>query len=174
MAIPIVPVVVGIVLFAMAGGRKRGTRPPYLPPSDKIAAGPGGGGGAPPPNGDFVPGDPCPVGAQEAGGYDEQGNCVIFWNEQTRLAFEQVATEIQAEKGYTLAELCAPDQEIPGEGWVINPKKVTVTRLALGRLYGMTPQFWPPNDQSPYWIEATWGRAMGAMNALVCGQLPGT
>lgn len=174
MAFPIVPVVVGLVLFAMAGGRKRGTpQPPFLPPSGKIAAAPPGEPPSPP-DGDFVPGAPCPAGADEAGGYDEQGNCVIFWNAQTRAAFEQVATEIQAEKGYTLAELCAPDQEIPGEGWVVNPKKAAVIRLALGRLYGMTPQFWPPNDQSPYWIDATWERAMGAMNALVCGYLPGT
>jgi hypothetical protein len=126
---------------------------------------------APPAGGDFEPGAPCPsdvLQPGEYGGYDENGNCVVFWNSETRAAFAATAVEIQNEKGYSIEEMCQPGEFVPGQGTVA-PLMEEVKKLALSRLYGVSATFWPPQDASPYWIHSTWDSAAGAMLYDVCG-----
>ncbi len=175
MPLPIIPILIGgLVLLAAAGKKKgggngNGGRPPHLPPGHgRVTIGPGGpppddGGGGP------APGAPCAgLPAGEYGGYDEQGNCVIFWDENTRDILVQAAGQIIGEKGYTMEQVCAPDEQDVEGNWVLNPKREEVTRQALGRIYEVTPNYWPPVEDSPYWIGATWNAGSAAVRQDLC------
>lgn len=169
MAFPIIPAIIGALVLMAAGGKKKGGRPPFLPPSDRLTWLPPDQ--APPAEGGFTPGAPCPgevLQPGEYGGYDESGNCVVFWNSDTRSAFAQTALQIQAEKGYTMDEMCAGGDFIPGQG-TVNPILEQMKKLTLSALYGVTATYWPPQDASPYWIKATWQSANAAMLYDVCG-----
>lgn len=175
MPLPIVPILIGaLVLLAGRGGKKNG-KPPDVPPGHRLPVCRAANGGAecgPGAAGDWVAGEPCPLdqlGPGEFGAFDHDGGCVIFWTPATRDAFAAQAQAILQERGIAMEDACAPDEQLPNGDWLANPHKSEVLRFTLARLYQSNAAYWPPVEESPFWIHKVWALGQATFEQELCG-----
>jgi len=199
MALPIIPIMLGLALFAFASKKRTGssgggdngggdnggggTGDPDPPdPGSGGGGGPGGistgrgdgtdqGGGGP---GAQTPGTPCPSGPNEHAVWNENGECQVYWDDGVKVAVIQEARKVWEGKG-SPGDICAPDEYIEVyDEWVPNPRLHDVAAAALATAYGVAPSVFPPTEGSPHWVQQAWSSGTSAIREDICGVLPGT
>lgn len=171
MAIPILPLLAVLAAVAVSSGKKKKKEPPIQatmvpldsPPYDPMAAGePCGPGGGP---------------SEIFAAYNDLGQCVEFWNPETKQMFHDEVLAVWDERGQP--EVCDPDTFYEHRGeWVPDPWRIDIMREALSRIYEMPKDTWPTyyvdhNDAEqldmPYWVAVTWQLAHAEMLWALCG-----
>lgn len=197
MALPIIPIMLGLALFAFAGKKRTGsgngtgngnggggTDPdpgngngPGGRSPGGMSAGGNGGGGTDPGNGGGAPGSvgtSCQVGPNQHGVWNESGQCQVFWDEGVKTAVVQHATAIWEGMG-SPDDICAPDEYVEVyDEWTENPRLREVSAAALSQAYGVAASVFPASADSPHWVQVAWNSGRSAVREALCGVLPGT
>ncbi len=172
MAIPIVPIVAiaALAMFAGGGGKKRKKKSPFVGPEAPSSS----PGRQPTPDAPGVSGEYCPSPDGTFATYDNEGNGVVFWDQEDDEDLRDLMSEMWSEQP-NLA-ICAPDIYVEAtDEWEPNPVRVSFVRQALGELLGKEPYTWPSNMADPaipYWVKVTWQRAHTIALDELCGYQP--
>jgi hypothetical protein len=199
MAIPILPILViaGVVMFAGGAGKKAGRRAataqlakPMLQVGSQIYV----PLGVPDPQDEPVFGAVCgPASQREAGvwsAYAQNGECLVFWNQETDAALTYYIQQAFEQSGYALEDVCAPDPGWEGDPfaptpeasstWIPNPLQIELLKKALAQAYPQIPSdLLPPpeargpgDEAIPDYGEVVWVFAMSILLREICGYVP--
>ncbi len=204
MAIPIIPIIViaGVAMFAGAAGKKAA---PKKVTRDIPNGAPGAlvmgtevfiPVGAPDPEQEPVFGAICgPASERQAGvwsAFGHQGECLVFWDNDTEAAMTYYIQQAFDQSGYTLEEVCAPapgwegdpfdpDPEVTAT-WIPNPFQIELLKQALAKAYPQIPsdELPPKEVHAPGvvgtvdYVEVVWVFAMSILLRDICGYVPVT
>lgn len=207
MAFPILPllVVAGVAMFAGASGKKAGRKTASGTATKQVATpGPLQEGtevyvalGTVEPSDEPVFGAICGPGSERQAGvwsaYSQNGECLVFWDEDTDAAMTYYIQEAFEQSGFTLEEVCAPApgwEEDPFSSdpdvlasWVPNPIQVDLLKQALAKAYPQIPsdhlppvEALGPGDErvTVDYVEVVWVFAMSILLREICGYVPVT
>ena len=204
MAIPIVPILViaGVAMFAGAAGKKAGRKAAKRQPGDVIVHPDMLQEGAqvylpigvPEPEDEPVFGAVCgPLEQREAGvwsAYAQNGECLVFWNQETDAALTYYIQQAFEQSGYSLEDVCAPDPGWEGDPfdpapevtatWIPNPLQVELLKRALAQAYPQIPSDMLPPPETlgpgdptlPDYAQIVWVFAMSILLREICGYVP--
>ncbi len=206
MALPIFPIlaVVAVVMFAGGAGKKAGRRAGTTGPSQlrKTKRMLQGGAtvfipmGVPDPVDDPVFGAICgPASERDAGvwsAYAQNGECFVFWDQDTDVAMTYYIQQAFEESGYSLEEVCAPAPGWEGDpfdpdpassaAWIPNQIQIALLKKALATSYPQIPadMLPPPEVLGPQdvgvedYVQVVWVFALSILLREVCGYMPVT
>jgi len=127
--------------------------------------------------------------------YDQDGKCVVFWNQQSDSIMTAYIREELNKLGVSTKKACAADvwEADPfnpphGGRWVPNPTKMKILKLALKRSYPQIPEkqtvrikgklkdikLLPPGELAPYYVQMVWKFADSIYMREVCSYIPVT
>ena len=198
MAIPIVPIllIAGVAMFAGGAGKRAGKKAAAIRVTPKEGSKVLVPLGVPEPKDEPEFGDVCGTAEDRERGvwsaYNNQGQCLVFWDEETDESMTYYIQQAFEQSGHSLEDACAPapgwepdpfakTPEASAE-WIPNPIQIDILKKALARAYPQIPtdmlpppEVLGPGDEGiPAYMGVVWTFAMSILLREICGYVPVT
>ena len=117
-------------------------------------------------------GNLCNLGNDRWGITDEEGECQVFFNQDSAAVLEGEIFSVYDEMGQP-SDACDGDKYISMQvGWIENPTRVEILKKAIARAWDLSAapaNAFPPSPSDPEWVRFLWDRATAIYTTSMCG-----